>query len=154
MRFLIDGMLGSLCRWLRIIGYDSEYRRSTIDEELIKEAKKTGRILLTRDRSLVLRSKKHGIKIKYVEGSTNEERIRFLINCLGLKADTRNSRCPLCNGGLNKIKKESIVDKVPNKTFKHYNLYWMCKKCGRVYWRGSHWKNISKFLRSFDLPLQ
>lgn len=150
MRFLIDGMLGSLSRWLRIIGYDSEYRRSTIDEDLIKEAQRTGRILLTKDRNLVIRSKKSGIKTQYVEGSTNEERLRFLIKTLGLDVNTTNSRCPICNGCLNKIEKEIVIGKVPSMTFKNFNIFWLCKNCGKVYWRGSHWEKISKMLRSVD----
>ncbi|MCK4438633.1 hypothetical protein KAV47_06135, partial [Candidatus Bathyarchaeota archaeon] len=34
-RFLVDSMLGSLARWLRIGGYDAEYRRDAEDDSLM-----------------------------------------------------------------------------------------------------------------------
>jgi len=50
--FLIDGMLGSLNRWLRICGFDAKYIQNAPDEELLDMAKREGRALLTRDRLL------------------------------------------------------------------------------------------------------
>jgi len=53
-RFLADAMLGRLARWLRILGYDVEYFPGE-DDELVHQARREGRILLTRDTRLVRR---------------------------------------------------------------------------------------------------
>ncbi|QQG40096.1 MAG: DUF5615 family PIN-like protein [Candidatus Aenigmatarchaeota archaeon] len=53
-RFLADDMLGSLVRWLRMIGYDTVYSKSLdlSDDEIVALAKKEGRTIVTRDRGL------------------------------------------------------------------------------------------------------
>ncbi|MEM3022817.1 MAG: DUF5615 family PIN-like protein, partial [Candidatus Bathyarchaeia archaeon] len=61
MKFITDGMLGRLSRWLRIIGYDVEYVRNAADEELLKRAEEEGRTVLTRDRSLYAMAKRRGV---------------------------------------------------------------------------------------------
>ena len=49
MKFVVDGMLGKLARWLRMMGHDVEYSNSMDDSELLTIARKEQRILLTRD---------------------------------------------------------------------------------------------------------
>ena len=51
-RFEVDGMLGSLARWLRILGYDTDYANQRDDAELVRIARAEDRVLLTRDREL------------------------------------------------------------------------------------------------------
>lgn len=146
MRFILDGMLGSLSRWLRICGYDTTYRRDVLDDDLMEEADRTGAILLTKDKELVSRAKRQGIPAYYVEGLTDEERLEFLFDNLNLVIDHSNSRCPRCNNRLKKIAKTKIKDKVPKRTYEHQDEFWLCEKCNNVYWKGSHWANISRVL--------
>ncbi len=77
-RFLLDGMLGSLARWLRIGGYDTEYRKDTEDDELVDEALRWSRILLTRDEVLVIRAKKRGADSIYIKSERDEEALAQL----------------------------------------------------------------------------
>lgn len=139
-------MLGSLSRWLRILGYDSDYRNNMLDEDLMKEANDTGRILLTRDKELVLRSKKQSICALYVEGSTDKEQLKFLVKNLNLLIKSVNSRCPRCNGKLKKIDKKYVKNLVPENTFKNFKDFWICEDCENIYWKGSHWNRILKTL--------
>ena len=46
LKFITDGMLGKLTRWLRLLGHDVEYANNTEDKELMAMAKKEERILL------------------------------------------------------------------------------------------------------------
>ena len=55
MKFIADGMLGKLTRWLRMLGLDIEYASSMADEALIQKTKGTNRVLLTRDLQLFQR---------------------------------------------------------------------------------------------------
>ena len=54
----MDAMLGSLARWLRIGGYDTEYERDCADDSLLVLAESKDRVLVTRDEVLAERAKK------------------------------------------------------------------------------------------------
>lgn len=144
MNFIIDGMLGKLARWLRIMGHNVKYSTGLRDTELIYTAKIEKRILLTRDLSLYRQATARGVEAYYVEGKNEPERLaevaqRFKI---ALSVDLENSRCPKCNTNLQVVQKQKIADKVEKNTLKHYDDFWLCPNCGKVYWQGSHWPNI------------
>jgi hypothetical protein len=145
-RFLLDGMLGSLTRWLRICGYDSEYSRDLSDDELIEAARGTGRILLTRDEDLARRANREGVEAKYLAGENDVERLRDLSRALGVELTPESSRCPKCNHELAKVEKEEVKGKVPEGTFEAFEEFWLCRGCGSVFWRGSHWPRITSTL--------
>ncbi len=144
--FLLDGMLGSLTRWLRICGYDSEYSSDLSDDELIEAARGTGRILLTRDEALAPRANREGVEAKYLAGANDVERLRDLSRSLGLELTPESSRCPKCNHELAKVEKREVEGKVPEGTFEAFEEFWLCRGCGSVFWRGSHWPRITSTL--------
>lgn len=141
-RFLVDGMLGSLARWLRICGYDTEYRRDTKDEKLIEEANVSGRILLTKDLQLSIMAGKRDAESILVKGSSDYEELGCVALKLGLELNASDSRCPQCNNQIKKIKKEEVRDKVPLNSYNAFEAFWICEKCDAIYWKGSHWNNI------------
>jgi uncharacterized protein with PIN domain len=141
-RFLLDGMLGSLTRWLRISGYDSEYRRDTDDNDLIQEADREGRILVTRDKELFQRAKKRDVVAILVESDKDAEQLSEVARKIGLVLEPRESRCPKCNGLLVQKEKFLIKGKVPASSLEAFNEFWVCESCGSVYWKGSHWNQI------------
>lgn len=136
-------MLGSLARWLRIGGVDAEYRRDVDDEELIKEAQNTGRILLTRDEVLAQRAQKRCVDAFLLPSIKDREALKLLIKVYGLELDAEKSRCPKCNGTLRSIQRDEAKPRVPEGTWRNAFEFWECLLCGSVYWRGSHWENIS-----------
>jgi uncharacterized protein with PIN domain len=146
-KFLLDGMLGSLTRWLRICGYDSEYRKDLQDILLIEEAKNNNRILLTRDKTLVKQARKSGVRSYYIEGANLVERLKLLIHELGLNLTPSNSRCPRCNGNLNKVEKNRVKHIVPKKSLDNFENFWQCSNCDSVFWKGSHWDNIIRTIK-------
>src|SRR5467141_4471566 len=75
MRFLVDGMLGGLARWLRILGEDVRYDASTEDTELLRIAYEENMVLLTRDEELCQRTIAKRIPSALVLGETMEERL-------------------------------------------------------------------------------
>ncbi len=148
MRFVVDGMLGKLTRWLRLLGHDVEYSNNIEDKDLIGIAKKEKRVLLTRDFQLYQQAVGKGLDALYVEGQTEPERLaeiskRFSIR---LEVDMKISRCSKCNTIVKPILKEKIADKVEKNTLAHYDEFWMCPKCEQVYWQGAHWTRIGKIL--------
>ena len=142
-RFLVDSMLGSLARWLRISGYDAEYRRDAEDEALMEEAAATGRVLLTRDRVLAVRARKRGIEAFLVNGENDVEQLGEVAAALGLELDPSSSRCPRCNGSLTRVERDQVRGRVPEVSLEAFDVFWVCDSCGGVYWRGSHWDQIA-----------
>jgi uncharacterized protein with PIN domain len=147
-RFILDGMLGSLARWLRIIGYDTIYYVDKEDDELRDEAKKNNRTLITRDHELYKKAVKNGIAVYLLQSEKTTIQLKELADTLGLKMVPLNTRCPKCNSVLNHVEKEAVKERVPKASLKAFNEFWQCKKCKAVYWRGSHWIQIVKTLNN------
>lgn len=149
MKFLVDGMLGKLAKWLRLMGYDAKYSIFP-DKTLIIEAAKENRILLTSDIALYREAVSRGVEAYLVKGKNEIERIAELAKKLNLKIEVNvnSSRCPLCGSILKKVDKMFVKGKVPNQTFNFYNDFWICinQSCGKIYWQGSHWKKINEVL--------
>ena len=148
MKFVADGMLGKLTRWLRMLGHDVKYSVEFDDVQLLMMAKKEKRVLLTRDLALYQQATARGIDAVYLEGETEGERLAELARRYGisLNIDMATSRCPKCNAKVKPISKEKAGNKVQKNTFTNYNEFWQCPKCRQIYWQGAHWTKIRKTL--------
>jgi uncharacterized protein with PIN domain len=144
VKFIADGMLGKLTRWLRMLGQDVMYSNQFEDAELIAKAAKEHRVLLTRDSELYQRAVSKGLVAFYVEGLTEAEKLAELAERFdfSLTIDLKRSRCPRCNAEIRLTPKETLVSKVKKNTFTYYDEFWKCSECGRVYWQGAHWDGI------------
>ncbi|MEM2936943.1 MAG: Mut7-C RNAse domain-containing protein [Candidatus Bathyarchaeia archaeon] len=150
MKFIVDGMLGKLTRWLRMLGHNVKYSNKMDDSQLIAIAKKERRILLTRDLELYQQATAKGVQALYMEGKTEAERLAKLAQKFGinLDIDMAKSRCPKCNTRVKPIPKEKAEGKVEKTTFSYYNEFWQCPKCEQIYWQGAHWTRIRKTLEN------
>jgi uncharacterized protein with PIN domain len=148
LKFVVDGMLGKLARWLRMLGHNAKYARDLDDEILVKIAKTEKRVLLTRDSELYKRALSKHAEAFFVEGENAAERLAFLSTHFGidLKFSPSISRCPKCNAKIKPATKEEIGNKIPRSTQTFYEEFWECPKCGKVYWQGAHWKKIAETL--------
>ncbi|HLR76569.1 MAG TPA: Mut7-C RNAse domain-containing protein [Balneolaceae bacterium] len=136
-RFLADVNLGKLARYLRIAGFDTAYSNAANDDELIEQMQNEHKTLLTRDRKLLMRKV---VQFGYLPRSDDpvkqlEEVLRRFQLTERIKLFTR---CPRCNGLLQSVAKEQIMDRLEPLTKKHYNHFSQCPDCGQVYWPGSH----------------
>jgi len=148
VKFIADGMLGKLTRWLRLLGHNVKYSSKLDDSQLLKIAKKERRILLTRDLELYQQATAKGIDTFYLEGKTEAEKLAQLAKRFGIKLDIDmiTSRCTKCNVRVKPTSKEKVTGKVEKSTFSYYNEFWECPKCGQIYWQGAHWTRIRKIL--------
>lgn len=148
MKFIIDGMLGKLARWLRMLGHNVIYSTKLDDFELIDIAKKEKCVILTRDLKLCKSALSNDLEAFYIEGCTEAEKLANLGERFNISLDINmeNSRCPRCNAQIIMTPKEKIKDKIKKNTFSHYNEFWKCTYCGKVYWQGAHWKGILETL--------
>jgi uncharacterized protein with PIN domain len=56
-------------------------------------------------------------------------------------------RCTTCNGPLRKMAGADtgrIGKDVPSHLVDEGKEFWLCDRCGKIYWQGSHWRNIKK----------
>jgi len=148
LKFIIDGMLGKLTRWLRMLGHDVKYSRSLNDEQLIEIAKSERRILLTRDLELYRQATVQGINAFFVERTTEAKKLADLAKRFSLKLefDVTVSRCPKCNTRIKPIPKEKIIGKIHETTASYYDEFWECPGCKQIYWQGAHWDRIQATL--------
>jgi uncharacterized protein with PIN domain len=135
-------MLGSLNRWLRICGYETEFMRDASDEKVLERAMEGRFVVLTRDRRLSRESRRRGVEVFLVEGGNDEERLASVARAFNLFLDPVMARCTLCGGRLDPVSKDDVAGEVPADSLEAYDDFWRCKGCGKVYWRGSHWRRI------------
>lgn len=148
MKFLADGMLGKLARWLRMLGHDVLYSVQFTDRELLDLAKAEGRVLLTKDFELYKRAIARGLDSFYVQGTTESTRLAEVSKRYGLalEVDMDKSHCPVCNTPLTTASKDQLKGKLEENTYRYYDKFWQCLNCGQVYWQGAHWKQITNTL--------
>lgn len=144
-RFVLDNHLGSLATYLRILGFDTLYRNDFQDEELAQISAESGRILLTRDRRLLMRKQvAHGLCITSQDTQTQ---VRQVLSRYDLfKQAVPFQRCLRCNGLLRPVSKESILDRLQPLTRLYYDEFHICPDCGQVYWKGSHYDHMQTWV--------
>jgi uncharacterized protein len=146
-RFAADVHLGRLARYLRLLGFDTLYRTHWSDAELAEAAVSERRILLTRDRGLLKRSAvDHGYLVR-----SNEPHAQLgeVLERFDLRSALRPfSRCMACNGEVRPVPKDEIAGRLPPRTARYYDEFWRCERCGRLYWKGGHYRSLEALVRA------
>jgi uncharacterized protein with PIN domain len=146
-RFVLDGHLGRLARHLRMLGFDTRYRRDADDAELASVAHDEDRILLTRDRALLRRGLV--VRGRFVRSESPAEQLREIVRRYGLAATARPfSRCIRCGEPLEAVGREEVLDRLEPLTRRYFEEFARCRGCGRVYWAGSHHRRMSRLVEA------
>lgn len=143
MKFLIDFMLGGLAKELRLLGFDTLYSGPDVPTNLLTRARKENRVLVTRN------SKLKGVEgVEFLSSEDMEEQLRVLFKRLNLKSKVKPfSRCLLCNEELEEIEKGDAKGKVPFFVYRTAAAFSKCPKCGRIFWKGSHYQDMERRLK-------
>lgn len=143
MKLLLAKELGKLAIWLRILGIDTEYSKADKNSALFLQALREGRIIVTRNHHL---AKRTGLSIVLLRKEKVKEQIPEVLKALNLEInkDIMFTRCTICNVLLDKIDKEKAKLSVPEYVFKTQDDFYTCQRCGRIYWQGTHWGNVSE----------
>ena len=146
MKFIADGMLGGLARWLRFIGYDTLYFNTSRKIDFIRQAKKEGRIVLTKDRKLC---RDFPGLVYFVNGENTLEQLKDVIKNFKIRIKEKDifSLCSICNKKLERIEKEKIKGQIPEYIYLTKEKFSICPDCGRIYWDGDHCKRIKKVIK-------
>ncbi len=154
--FLVDAMLGNIAKKLRLLGYDSEFSSNMNDDELILKAKNENRIIITKDELLSRQARKKNVELIYVTTNNEVEQLVQIYKNLELAKSVisgTKTRCTVCNGQLDSIDKNQVTTKVPDGVLEQTDHFWKCSECDRIYWEGSHIKNLQKFVMGLNEKL-
>ena len=155
--FLVDAMLGNIAKKLRLLGYDSEYSSNGKDDELIMKAKNENRVLVTKDRLLSDKTKKKQISVICVNSTKEAEQLVHILKKLKVSkalVSGSTARCTRCNGKLEAIKKDSVIDNVPERILEKTDNFWKCRDCDKIYWEGTHIKRLQMFVDELNEKLR
>jgi uncharacterized protein with PIN domain len=141
LRFVADAHLGRLARYLRLLGFDTLFENDPGDAELARISAQEGRILLSRDRRLLMRRiLTHGLLIPVTRP---REQLVYLVDRLDLCGLFKPfTRCTVCNGKLASVDRETSRLQVPERVKSAFDAFWHCDGCGRFYWQGSHYERL------------
>ncbi|MEZ4520255.1 MAG: Mut7-C RNAse domain-containing protein [Thermomicrobiales bacterium] len=146
-QFILDVHLGKLARYLRILGFDARYANSLDDDELVQISVDDDRILLTRDRQLLMR---RALSLGYYVRETNPRaQVTEIIQRLRLTGQMLPfSRCPACNRQLRPVAKPEIESRLEPLTSRYFDEFWICEGCERIYWEGSHHARLREIVNA------
>ncbi len=142
---MLDVHLGRLAAYLRLLGFDTLYRNDYDDPELAQISNAEDRVLLTRDLGLLKRSLVN--RGYFVRNTKPAQQLGEIVRQFNLAGANRPfHRCLNCNGILQSVEKEAIADRLWPRTQQFYGEFHLCPSCGNIYWKGSHYERMQKFV--------
>jgi uncharacterized protein with PIN domain len=140
-QFVLDGHLGRLAAYLRMLGFDTWYDRWADDTQLAAVASGEQRLLMTRDVGLL---KRREVEQGYcVRSHKPHDQLREISRRFALRSQFMPfRRCMDCNGLLCHVSKEEVAGQLPPHTRETKNEFSRCQNCGKVFWRGSHYARM------------
>ena len=144
-RFVLDVHLGKLAAYLRMLGFDTRYQSCFSDPQLARISAGERRILLTRDRGLLKRSEvTHGYWLRQTD---SRRQIAEIVDRFDLARAIRPfTRCMACNGMLEGVAREQVRERIPPLAAELHDEFRECRQCGRVYWKGSHYRRMESWI--------
>lgn len=148
-RFLLDGHLGRLAAHLRMLGFDCLYRNDYSDDELAGVLQQDERILLTRDRRLLMRKI---VTYGYCPRSSDPpEQLTEVVQRFELiKRITPFHRCLRCNHPLEPVAKEAVLHRLEPLTKLYFDEFQICPNCQQIYWKGSHYEKMQALVQKIS----
>jgi len=150
VKFIADVMLGKLAKWLRILGYDTLYDSDYSDDDLFFTAHQQKRILLTRDGDLAQRMNPD--YCFFIDHASVREQVKQVVSHFRLNTKDRLfTRCTLCNSLVIPISKSRVKNRVPEFVYRTIDEFYYCQSCDKIYWAGSHIKQVRELLSQLSL---
>ena len=141
-RFLCDEMLGRLCRYLRAAGYDALLAQGGAnDAELLRQCHAEGRYFLTQDQLVREHKAARGVALILPHGDLDRLAVLTAAHFKLEWLSHAFTRCLLDNTLLVRAD-AAALEHVPPDVLKEDEPPYRCPGCGRVYWRGSHYRRM------------
>jgi uncharacterized protein with PIN domain len=149
--FLCDAGLGGLARWLRAAGYDAAWQPYIADDELLRQARALRAIVLTTDGMLMERRllRDRIIAAFWLPPTLSiAEQLALVFREFGLAVGA--PRCMSCGGELRRGSKEDLRERIPPRTYRWLDEFFVCSRCGKLFWHGTHWRRIRESLATLE----
>ena len=148
--FLADRTVGKLARWLRILGYDTRYLPQLSPAGLVREGRRQGWIILTRNTRI--RRFRDAPTFVFIEHDRFRDQLKQVVTALKLDPVAGLlSRCVACNQPLEVADKNSVQTEVPAYTWRTQTTFRRCPRCRRIYWGATHRTSILAELERLGL---
>ena len=151
IQFLCDAGLGGLARWLRAAGYEAGWEPGIDDDRLLQEARRLPATLLTTDAMLMERRvlRDRVISAFWLPPTLSiPEQLALVLREFGLPV--RGPRCMSCGGELRHVSKEALRERIPPRTFRWRDEFFVCRRCDKLFWHGTHWQRILVILNALE----
>ena len=144
-RFVLDNHLGRLAAFLRMLGFDCLYQNNSTHDELAEIVQGEERILLSRDRQLLMRKAvAHAYCLRSLD---SREQLSEVVQRFQLREQiVPFHRCLRCNHVLEPIAKETVYDRLQPLTRAYFNEFQICPACKQIYWKGSHYEQMQRLI--------
>lgn len=148
-KFVADVHLGKLARYMRMLGLDTLYDNNYTKDDLVNISIEKKRTILTRDRNILKRNDlTHGY---WVRSEDPIEQAREVIERFHLERELKEfSRCMECNGLLETVDKEDIIDELPPRVEQSQTEFYRCPNCLRIYWKGTHYEKMKRLIQEIE----
>jgi len=146
-RFVCDASLGGLARWLRAAGYEAEWVDQGGAEALLDRARSAGTTLVPPDARMMERTviSDGAVSAQWIPSDLSRTaQLQMLLRDLALKI--RAPRCMACGGELRAVAKDEVKDRIPPRTARWKDEYFVCSGCDGLFWQGTHWERIVRRL--------
>jgi uncharacterized protein len=145
-RFLLDVHLGALTRRLRLLGVDAAYDKDADDDDLVEQAGRQDRMLLSRDRALLMRKALR--RAAFVRGQHPDAQLADFIQ--RFRPPLQPWRlCLVCGGTLMPVSKDQVANALKPGTLRTQQQFSRCRSCGHVYWHGAHDAKLQQVVRRY-----
>jgi len=151
IRFFCDSGLGGLARWLRAAGYEAAWQPHIADDELLRQARTLPATILTTDSMLMERRLlRDGLIPSFWLPPTLSIRQQLALVFREFGLMLREPRCMSCGGELRPAAKEALRDRIPPRTYRWRDEYFLCRRCDKLFWHGTHWRRIVRILAGIE----
>lgn len=149
-RFLMDQMLVTVGKYLRVAGHDAEWDLRATRRELIVRANAGGRVFVTCNRRALDEVPRPAAGCTLAVGDPVAQ-FREIVRLFGLDAEAGLfTKCIRCNVPLDTVADhETVRGRVHPNVFARHRRFYACPRCGTVFWRGSH---VANACRKLNLP--
>jgi len=130
---------------LRMLGFDTLYNIAFSNESLVNIALEQHRVLLSRNAFI---GRHYPLLLTFcISHDEPAVQLKEVLQHFQLAQHIQPfSRCMVCNGRLEPVSKETILNELPEKTAIYYHEFWQCTNCRRIYWKGPHYNRMMRFI--------
>jgi uncharacterized protein with PIN domain len=152
-RFVCDVHVEKLARRLRLLGFDVLFNNDRAGDAVAALAESESRILLTRDRRLLMRNTVT-LGMHVWNDDPDEQVLEVLGKLAAFDWPEPFGRCTVCNGQLRSIEPDTpayaeAIAEAPPRVRAWRTEFDRCTRCKKLYWKGTHFEKLRAMVNRY-----